>query len=148
MEVQDAVAPLQPDAGLLGDGQEENPFMQNNDEAVEEAKKKKQARFKITAEDLTEGPLGLNMLYIDSVIRGSRQNQLKLRGKGHEASDLNKVMGMYKKWHLDLAPKYHFDYFTDRMTKMSSDKTVKVHLSKLRDVYKGEADHIVEFGGE
>ena len=49
---------------------------------------------------------------------------------------------------MDFAPKYHFDYFTDRMTKMSSDKTVKAHISKLRDVYKGEADHIVEFGGE
>jgi hypothetical protein len=46
--------------------------MQNNDEAVEEAKKKKKQLFKITAEDLTEGPLGLNMLYINSVIRGSR----------------------------------------------------------------------------
>jgi len=71
-----------------------------------------------------------------------------LRGKGHEAGDLNKIMGMYKKWHMDFAPKYQFDYFTDRMTKMSSDKSVKIHLSKLRDVYKGEADHLVEFGGE
>lgn len=90
----------------------------------------------------------MNRLYIDSVIRGGKENQLKLRGKGHEASDLAKIMGMYKKWHMDMAPKYQFDYFNDRMTKMSSDKLVKVHLSKLRDVYKGVADHIVEFGGE
>ena len=49
---------------------------------------------------------------------------------------------------MGFAPKYHFDYFTDRMTKMSTDKTVKIHMSKLRDVYKGEADHTVEFAGE
>ena len=41
-------------------------------------------------------------------------------------------MSMYKKWHMSFAPKYHFDYFTDRMTKMSGDKSVKAHLSKLR----------------
>ena len=57
-------------------------------------------------------------------------------------------MGVYKKWHMGFAPKYHFDYFTDRMTKMSIDKTVKCHISKLRDVYRGEADHTVEFCGE
>ena len=71
-----------------------------------------------------------------------------MRGKGHEASDLNKIMGVYKKWHMDFAPKYHFDYFKDRMTKMSTDKMVKQHMSKLRDVYKEEADHTVEFAGE
>jgi hypothetical protein len=40
--------------------EEENPFLKNNDEdAVAEAKKKT-SRFKITAEDLTDGPRGLN----------------------------------------------------------------------------------------
>lgn len=136
--------------GLPGEPaqEEENPFLQNAEDAAAEEARKKKARFKITAEDLAEGPLGLNYLYIESVIRGGKQGQLKLRGKGHEASDLNKMMSMYKKWHMSFAPKYHFDYFTDRMTKMSSDKTVKVHLSKLRNVYKGEEDHMFEFGGE
>ena len=82
------------------------------------------------------------------MVHGGKQGQLKLRGKGHEAADLNKIMGMYKKWHMDFAPKYQFDYFTDRMAKMSSDKGVKTLMSKLRDVYKGEADHIVEFDGQ
>ena len=57
-------------------------------------------------------------------------------------------MSMYKQWHMSFAPKYNFEYFTDRMTKMSSDKIVKAHISKLRNVYKGEEDHIVEFAGE
>ena len=34
------------------------------------------------------------------------------------------------------------------MTKMSGHKEVKAHMSKLRCVYKGEDDHIVEYGGE
>ena len=136
--------------GLMApQGEEENPFLQNNvDGAAAEEVKKKNTRFKITAEDVTEGPLGLNLLYIESVVRGGRQNTLKLRGKGHEASDLNKIMNMYKKWHMNFAPKYHFDYFADRMTKMSSDKTVKAHMSKLRQVYRGDEDHLFEFGGE
>ena len=90
----------------------------------------------------------MNLFYIESVVRGGKQGQLKLRGKGHEAGDLNKIMSMYKKWHMSFAPKYHFDYFTDRMTKFSSDKTIKCHISKLRNVYKGEEDHMFEFGGE
>ena len=53
--------------------EEENPFMQNNEEAAAEEAKKKQRRFKITGEDLTEGPNGLNRLYIDSVIRGGKE---------------------------------------------------------------------------
>ena len=92
--------------------------------------------------------MGLNQLYIQSVIKGGKQNELKLRGKGHEASDLNKIIQLYKKWHMNFAPKYQFSYFTDRMTKMSSDKTVKSHMSKLRSVYQGEDDHMVEFAGE
>lgn len=122
----------QPDGLMPPQGEEENPFLQNNADGAAEEAKKKSTRFKITAEDVTEGPLGLNLLYIESVVRGGRKNQLKLRGKGHEASDLNKIMNMYKKWHMNFAPKYHFDYFTDRMSKMSSDKTVKAHMSKLR----------------
>ena len=55
----------QPDAnGIVGGVamDEDNPFLQNNDEqAAEEAQKKaKQTRFKITSEDLTQGPMGLN----------------------------------------------------------------------------------------
>ena len=49
---------------------------------------------------------------------------------------------------MSFAPKYHFEYFQDRMTKFSSDKAVKAHMSKLRSVYKGEEDHVVEFAGE
>ena len=143
----------QPDAnGIVGGVamDEDNPFLQNNDEqAAEEAQKKaKQTRFKITSEDLTQGPMGLNQLYVQGVIRGGKNGQMKLRGKGHEASDLSRIMGVYKQWHMGFAPKYSFEYFTDRMTKMSSEKTVKCHMSKLREVYKGQEDHIIEFGGE
>ena len=145
-----AAGPVMQDGPLAGlpVPQDQNPFLQGNNDAVAEEVKKKQQRFKITSEDLTDGPMGLNQLYIQSVIKGGKQNELKLRGKGHEASDLNKIIQLYKKWHMNFAPKYQFSYFTDRMTKMSSDKTVKSHMSKLRSVYQGEDDHMVEFAGE
>ena len=59
---------------------EENPFLQNNEDAAAEEAKKKTTRFKITSEGLCEGPVGINLLYIDAVIKGGKQDQLKLRG--------------------------------------------------------------------
>ena len=44
--------------------EEENPFLQNNNDAAAEEARKKSRRFAITSEDLCEGPLGLNALYI------------------------------------------------------------------------------------
>lgn len=70
MEVElgaDRVADLQPggEDGLLMPGaEEENPFLQNNNDAAAEEARKKSRRFAITSEDLCEGPLGLNALYI------------------------------------------------------------------------------------
>ena len=71
---------------------------------------------------------------------------MKLRGKGHEASDLDKIMNMYRGWHREFAPKLEFSYFAERVSKFSNSKDVKEHMEKLRGVYKGETDHYVPFG--
>ena len=60
MEVLDVAAG---DAVMMaqnGQEEEENPFLKNNDDATVEEAKKKTKRFKITAEDLTDGLNGLN----------------------------------------------------------------------------------------
>ena len=73
---------------------------------------------------------------------------MKLKGKGNEVNDLNKIMDMYRNWHMELAPKIEFGYFAERLSKFSSNKEVKAHMEKLRGVYRGEVDHFVPFGSE
>ena len=52
--------------------------------------------------DLCEKPGGINALYTDMVIN---KEKLGLKGKGHEMHDFGKLMNVYKKWHLEFAPK-------------------------------------------
>ena len=97
-------------------------------------------------EDLVVPGGGLDQLYMQSVIFGKKQGKLKLRGKGHEASDLDKIMNMYRGWHREFAPKLEFSYFAERLSKFSNSKDIREHMEKLRGVYKGETDHYVPFG--
>ena len=73
---------------------------------------------------------------------------MKLKGKGHEAQDLDKIMSMYHNWHMEMAPKLEFGYFAERLSKFSGKKEVKEHMDKLRGVYRGDVDHFVPFGSE
>lgn len=73
-----------------------------------------------------------------------KDKNLRLKGKGHEASDLMKVMRVYKDWHFQSYPKLEFSYFIERIQKQGNDKAMKPFLSKLRNVYKGH-DVLEEF---
>jgi hypothetical protein len=61
----------------------------------------------------------------------------KLRGKGHEATDLTKVVNLYKNWHMQHTPKLEYYNFLDKVRKMNK-KEVLEHVNKLRLHYKGE----------
>ena len=43
----------------------------------------------------------------------------KLRGKGHESTDLHKIVSTYKQWHLEHAPKLEYYNFLDKVKKMN-----------------------------
>ena len=73
---------------------------------------------------------------------------MKLKGKGHELHDIEKIMSMYRNWHMELKPKSEFGYFTEQLSKLSTKKEVKDHMEKLRGVYRGDTDHFVPFGNE
>lgn len=49
-------------------------------------------------------------------------------------------MDVYHKFHAQVAPKYEFGYFCDRMRALSKDKTVKEHMSKIRSAFCGHKD--------
>jgi len=38
-----------------------------------------------------------------------------LRGKGHEAGDLNRVINQFKRWHLVHCPKLEYYYFLEKV---------------------------------
>jgi hypothetical protein len=77
----------------------------------------------------------LKNLYKKFVIE--KDKNLQLKGKGHEASDLRKVMKVFKTWHFEAYPKLEFSYFAERLHKKGNGKEIKAFMSKLRNVYKG-----------
>ena len=110
--------------------------------------KRKSTRRVIKEEELVTSQAGLNNFYYQAVIRGGKEGNLKLKGKGHEVSDLANIMKMYHNWHESLAPRYDFKYFAERVSSFSEKKGIRAHMSKLRSVYKGEEDLFIEFNGE
>jgi hypothetical protein len=101
----------------------------------EEKKPKKNGNRAYTAEILIEEPTGINALFktftMDKKVVGS------LKGKGHESSDLNKIVGAYHAWHLNHQPKVEYNYFLERVRKLGSGKDMNPYLGKLRNHYKG-----------
>jgi hypothetical protein len=41
-------------------------------------------------------------------------NKLQIKGKGHELSDFNRVMNVFKNWHYEAGPKLEFSFFAER----------------------------------
>ncbi|CAN0923873.1 TIMELESS-interacting protein, partial [Linum grandiflorum] len=57
----------------------------------------------------------------------------KFRGRGHEASDLGHLIGLYSEWHKHLLPYYSFDQFIQRVERVAATRRVKMCISALRD---------------
>ena len=126
--VEDADLNLFEDGG--NDGKKEN-----GSKKQEEKKKPKKPMVKLDPMFLIDNPRGLKKLYKNMVIDGDKN--LNLKGKGHEISDLNRVMKVLKGWHFECMPKIEISYFAQRMQKVGNDKDTKAFLGKLRNVYKG-----------
>lgn len=115
---------------------------------AEEVKPKKINRNTYKAESLVEEQNGINALFKTFTMHNETIDNL--RGKGHEASDLNKIINVYKTWHLIHQPKLEYYYFTERVRKFGTDgKEVVPYLGKLRNHYKGtemleEFEHVFE----
>lgn len=46
----------------------------------------------------------------------------KLRGKGHESSDLHKIVNLQKSWHMMHTPKLEYYNFLDKVRKMNKNE--------------------------
>ena len=56
--------------------------------------------------------------------------KVKYKGKGHELSDLNKMMGVMEHWAHRLYPKMPFDELIERVERLGQKKDVQV-IAKL-----------------
>ncbi|KAE8719821.1 Zinc knuckle family protein, putative isoform 2 [Hibiscus syriacus] len=57
----------------------------------------------------------------------------RYRGRGHEVSDLGKLIELYREWHKHLIPYYSFDQFVHKVDKVASSKRVKNCIKDLRE---------------
>lgn len=86
----------EPERNLFDFGDDkENEGVNKEDDKKKRVIKKERA--KMDATFLTDNPIGLKHVYKQMVI--NKEKTLPLKGKGHEASDLRKVMNIYKNWH-------------------------------------------------
>lgn len=56
----------------------------------------------------------------------------KFYGKGHEKTDLDRIMKRLEHWSHRLFPKYHFDDFLTRVEQLGSKKDLQVYIKKYR----------------
>lgn len=84
-----------------------------------------------------KGPSGIHTIekYFDG---------FKFYGKGHEKTDLDRILKRLEHWSHRLFPKYHFDDFLARVEQLGSKKDLQVYIKKYRlDMITADQDTIV-----
>ncbi|NXK93867.1 TIPIN protein, partial [Formicarius rufipectus] len=123
--------PLPPPASPGGDGAEwaqptaeGNQQAQTTDSAVATRSALKRPRPKLDAQRLTSdrGLPALRHMF----------DNVKFKGKGHEAEDLKTLMQHMEHWAHRLFPKLQFEDFIDRVESLGSKKEVQTCLKRIR----------------
>ncbi|QRV99984.1 chromosome segregation in meiosis protein 3 [Ceratobasidium sp. AG-Ba] len=70
-----------------------------------------------------------------ALVRQSKD--FKIKGKGHELSDLNRLMQMYQLWAHKMFPKMQFNDTVERVERLCRTKRMHVALSTWRDEFAG-----------
>ncbi|KAJ3732216.1 replication fork protection component Swi3-domain-containing protein [Lentinula guzmanii] len=78
------------------------------------------------------GPTGFPQLIEDT-------KHFKIKGKGHEATDLNRLLQIYQYWTHRMYPKSQFKDTVDRVEKLCHSKLMHNKLSMWRDEAHGKA---------
>lgn len=72
-----------------------------------------------------KGPTGIQT--IETYFEG-----FKFYGKGHERTDLDRIMKRLEHWSYRLFPKYHFDDFLTRVEQLGTKKDLQVFIKRYR----------------
>lgn len=84
-----------------------------------------------------KGPNGIHT--IEKYFEG-----FKFYGKGHEKTDLDRIMKRLEHWSYRLFPKYHFDDFLTRVEQLGTKKDLQVFMKKYRlDMLTSDDDLII-----
>lgn len=68
----------------------------------------------------------------------------KFYGKGHEKTDLARIMKRLEHWSYRLFPKYHFDDFLTRVEQLGKKKDLQVYIKRYRlDMLSSDNDLII-----
>ncbi|KMQ92950.1 protein tipin-like protein [Lasius niger] len=67
----------------------------------------------------------------------------KFYGKGHEKTDLDRIMKRLEHWSYRLFPKYHFDDFLTRVEQLGKKKDLQVFMKKYRLDMLGSDDDLI-----
>lgn len=88
----------------------------------------------------TERLKGLNGIHtIEKYFEG-----FKFYGKGHEKTDLDRIMKRLEHWSYRLFPKYHFDDFLARVEQLGTKKDLQVFVKRYRlDMLTSDDDLII-----
>lgn len=108
----------------------DEPKVRRDDEAVEAPSKPKVKRVVLNPQpkldaDRLKSDKGLVLLV-------KEHEKIRLKGKGHEAEDLDKIMFTLEHWGHRLFPKLHFDDFLERCEQLGHKKPVSVFVKKMR----------------
>jgi hypothetical protein len=64
------------------------------------------------------------------------KNGLKIKGEGHEMTDLKRMMDMFREWHRKFYPSYRFDYFIKRLQSLSGKDDLPSFMETMRTLHK------------
>lgn len=85
-----------------------------------------------------KGPKGIQM--IEKYFEG-----FKFYGKGHEKTNLDRIMKRLEHWSYRLFPKYHFDDFLARVEQLGAKKDLQAYIKKYRlDMITSDSDLIIQ----
>lgn len=71
-------------------------------------------------------------------------DDFKFYGKGHEKTDLDRIMKRLEHWSYRLFPKYHFDDFLAKAEQLGTKKDLQVYIKKYRlDMISSDDDVII-----
>ena len=77
--------------------------------------------------DLT-GPQGLKTVYTQF----QAQMRKSFKGRGHEASDLTRLLDLYRGWHRRLYPEVPFEVFVEKCEALGAKRPLQAYLRELR----------------
>ncbi|KAI0256839.1 replication fork protection component Swi3-domain-containing protein [Lactifluus subvellereus] len=128
-EINSSIPAAELAAAAKGKGGKSGP-LEGMDGGGEDGEKKKRKPVPKLDEARLLGTNGFPQLVKDT-------KNFKPKGKGHEATDLDRVLQVYQFWTHKLYPKTRFKEMVDRVEKLCHSKRMQVSLSVWRDEAKG-----------